>query len=95
MGVYLSTAGADKVGFSASGKDADGNPQYIGGVRGLTERNTMRYYLAIEAYVADPQPAQLEKRLSDWFDATERYPRQLHELDKNDYLAMKRVEVKR
>ncbi len=95
MNVYLSTAGADKVGFSTSGTDADGKPQYIGGVRGLTERNTMRYYLAIDAYVANPAPAQLEKRLSDWFDDTERYPRQLHEAEKPDYLAMKRVEVKR
>jgi hypothetical protein len=95
MSVYLSTAGASKVGFSTSGKEADGSPGYIGGVRGLTERNTMRYYLAIEAYVANPSPAQVEKRLSDWFDATDRYPRQLHEAEKADYLAMKRVEVKR
>ena len=95
MNVYLSTAGADKVGFSTSGKDTDGKPEFIGGVRGLTERNTMRYYLAIDAYVANPAPAQFEKRLSDWFDDTERYPRQLHEAEKADYLAMKRVEVKR
>ena len=95
MNVYLSTVGADKVGFSTSGTDADGKPQYIGGVRGLTERNTMRYYLAIDAYVANPAPAQLEKRLNEWFDDTERYPRQLHEAEKTDYLAMKRVEVKR
>ena len=95
MNAYLSTAGADKAGFSVSGKDGDGKPTYVRGVRGLVERNTMRYYLAIDDYVASPAPAQLEQRLNTWFDATERYPRQLHELEKPDYLAMKRIEAKR
>ncbi|MFL6680529.1 MAG: hypothetical protein ACJ8IK_19485 [Burkholderiaceae bacterium] len=95
MNTYLSTVGADKVGFSTTGQDGDGKPAYVGGVRGLVERNTMRYYLAIDDYVAAPAPAQLEQRLNAWFDATERYPRQLHEMDKADYLAMKKVEAKR
>ena len=95
MNAYLSTAGADKVGFSVTGKDDDGKPAYVGGVRGLVERNTMRYYLAIDDYVAAPAPSQLEQRLATWFDATERYPRQLHEIEKNDYLVMKRDEAKR
>ncbi len=95
MNAYLSTAGADKVGFSVASQDGDGKPTYVGGVRGLVERNTMRYYLAIDDYVAAPAPAQLEQRLSSWFDATERYPRQLHELEKPEYLAMKREEAKR
>ncbi|HEX7689249.1 MAG TPA: hypothetical protein VF453_16160 [Burkholderiaceae bacterium] len=91
MGTYLSTIGADKVGFSTEGKDG----AFVGGVRGLVERNTMRYYLAIEDYVAAPGPERLDQRLNAWFDATERWPRQLHELDKSDYLAMKRAEAKR
>jgi len=95
MNTYLSTVGAEKVGFSADGKDADGKPAYVGGVRGLVERNTMRYYLAIDDYVAAPAPDQLEQRLNTWFDATERYPRQLHEMEKADYIAMKKVEAKR
>jgi hypothetical protein len=95
MNTYLSTVGADKVGFSTAGQDGDGKPAYVGGVRGLVERNTMRYYLAIDDYVAAPAPAKLEQRLNTWFDATERYPRQLHEMDKADYLAMKRIEAKR
>jgi hypothetical protein len=95
MNAYLSTAASDKVGFSVDGKDAEGKPKYVGGVRGLVERNTMRYYLAIEDFVAAPAPAQLEQRLGAWFDATERYPRQLHEVEKNDYLSMKRDEAKR
>ena len=95
MNAYLSTAGSDKVGFSVAGQDGDGKPTYVGGVRGLVERNTMRYYLAIDDYVAAPAPEQLEQRLSSWFDATERYPRQLHEMDKAEYVAMKRDEARR
>ena len=95
---YLSTIGRDKVGFSIVGKDADGKPAYVDSVRGVVERNTMRYYLAIEAYLGAygaPAPEQLEKRLHDWFAATERHTLQLHEIERDEYLAMKRSEVQR
>ena len=95
---YLSTSGRDKVGFSITGKGDDGKPAYIDGVRGVVERNTMRYYLAIEAYLGAVSLApaeQSEKRLRDWFNATERYALQLHEVDRDDYLAMKRRELQR
>lgn len=95
MRTYLATLGRNKVGFTVTGKQADGQPIYIGGVRGLLERNTMRYYLAINAYLeaSSAEPAlQLEQRLQRWFAAVERYPRQLHELDRDAYLEMKRAE---
>jgi hypothetical protein len=98
MQAYLGTAGRDKVGFSITGKGEDGKPIYIDGVRGVVERNTMRYYLAIEAYLgamASPAGERQEKRLRDWFDATERHARQLHEMDRDEYLKMKRNEVQR
>jgi hypothetical protein len=98
MQAYLNTIGSDKVGFTVTGKQAGGAPAYIGGMRGLVERNTMRYYLAIEAYLgalSAPPPARLEKSLHDWFAAIEAYPRQLHELEQGDYLAMKRKEYSR
>jgi hypothetical protein len=93
---YLATAGRDKVGFSIVGRKPDGAPVYIGNERGMIERNTMRYYLAIEAYLAArtlPEAEQPEKRLNDWFTATERYRRQLHVMDRDEYLAMKRKEL--
>jgi hypothetical protein len=34
----------------------------------------------------------MEKRLRDWFAAAERYPRQLHEMEQDEYLDMKRKE---
>jgi hypothetical protein len=95
---YLSTVGSDKVGFTVTGKLPDGSPNYIKGVRGVVERNTMRYYLAIDAYLAElntPANQQLEQRLQSWYRSTEEYPRQLHEVELSEYLAMKRDEYKR
>ena len=93
---YLTTAGRDKVGFTVTGKTEDGKPVYINGVRGMVERNAMRYYLAIEAYFSSMAVApaqQQEKRLHDWFALTEQHPRQLHELERDEYLAIKRREL--
>ena len=90
---YLATIGAKKVGFTKAGGTG-----YIGGMRGAVERNTMRYYLAIDAYLASlavPEAQQRTRRLEAWFSATEQYARQLHELDRADYLAMKRNEYRR
>lgn len=98
MKAYLGTTGRGKVGFSIVGYRPDGAPIYIEGERGVVERNTMRYYLAIEAYLGAHGllPAQqAERRLRDWFDAIERYPRQLHELEHDEYLRMKRAELAR
>lgn len=95
---YLATTGSDKVGFSVAGREADGSPKYVDNVRGVVERNTMRYFLAIEAYLGSldvPASQQAEKRLQDWFAATEQYPRQLHEMERADYVAMKRKELQR
>lgn len=96
--LYFSTAGREKVGFSMVDNGADSEPEYIGGVRGAVERNIMRYYLAVTAYLdslALPAAQQLNVRLETWFARTERYARQLHELEKEDYLEMKRMEFQR
>ena len=96
METYLATLGRSKVGFTVTGRNSEGRPEYVGGMVGLMERNTMRYYLAIEAYLdalAVPPAQREEKRLRDWYAGTERYPRQLHEMEKVDYLEMKRKEI--
>jgi hypothetical protein len=95
MGLYFATVGSGKVGFTEIGRLRDGQPEYIGGSRGLVERNTMRYFLAIEAYLSllgAPPSEQFERRLGQWFDATELHKRQLHEVDRQTYLDIKRRE---
>ncbi len=99
MQTYLATIGASKVGFSLERTADGGQPELVRGMRGVMERNTMRYALAIEAYLASldaPRDARVTKRLNDWFGATERYPRQLQEeIDRPHYLAMKQREFGR
>jgi len=93
MQAYLSTLGASKVGFTQDGQGL------VRGMRGVMERNTMRYYLAVDAYLASldaPPEARTAKRLNDWYSAVERYPRQLGEdVDRAQYLAMKQREFAR
>jgi hypothetical protein len=98
MQTYLATLGSAKVGFTIVDKKPDGKPVYQGGVLGLLERNTMRYYLAIDAYLAAyglPAAEQPEKRIREWYASTERYAQQLHEMDETEYLDMKRKEMRR
>ncbi len=97
MRAYLATAGANKVGFTTV-RDASGREVPTGGLRGVVERNAMRYYLAIDTYLASqavPPAQQADWRINAWFDATEPYPRQLHEMDKATYVALKRGEIAR
>lgn len=93
---YLATSGRDKVGFSIVGHDAEGQPLHVRGWRGIAERNTMRYHLAVEAFLdtfAEPPAQRLEARLRRWFAAVDAHPRQLREMPLDDYLAMKRREA--
>lgn len=98
MGLYLATSGRNKVGFSVVGRAADGGPVYVRGIRGIVERNTMRYYLALESYLGTldaPAGEQVERRLRAFHAGLERYPRQLHELELDEYLDLKRRDASR
>ena len=92
MQAYRGTIGRNKVGFSKGE-----NGELVGGMRGAIERTTMRYYLAISSYLESlsvPREQRVERRLNQWFAATERYPRQLHEMERDEYLALKRNEIR-
>ena len=94
---YLATAGGGKIGFTRVAI-GDGKYDYVRGLRGVVERNTMRYYLAVESYLdslAQPPGGQFSSRIEHWFDATEGYRLQLHEMDRSAYLSMKQSEYAR
>ena len=93
---YFATSGRDKVGFSIVDRGPDGRPVYVDGARGAIERNAMRYYLAVEAYLHSlkaPPQERVETRLREWFAAAERYPQLREELRREEYLRMKRVSL--
>jgi hypothetical protein len=91
---YFATSGRDKVGFSIVDRQPDGRPVYVDGARGLVERNAMRYYLAVEAFLASlgtAPPERLETRLRDWYASIERYPQLKEEVGRDEYLRLKRL----
>jgi len=97
MQAYLQTAGRGKVGFTRELK-AFGDTVYIGGARGVIERNTMRYFLGFDCALAS-HTLQAQQRFSSmaqcWYEQVEKYPVQLHEMQRNEYLNMKAEEYRR
>ena len=92
---YFATLGSGKVGFTVTSTDSSGNPVYIGGPRGAIERNAVRYYFAIQSFMNTlryPEERRFSMRITEWYDLTTRYRKQLFELDKKDYLAFKTKE---
>lgn len=95
MGTYLATLGRDKVGFSVVGTDEHGAAIYIDGVRGVIERNAIRYYYAIKSYLDTAEASadtRFLARLNRWYELTEKHHTQLYEMDKKDYLEYKQKE---
>jgi hypothetical protein len=91
---YLSTLGRDKLGFSKQ-PDSTGKDGYVKGVRGIVERNAMRYFLALTVYLNtldEKGPRTEAVRSRAWFDLTQRYAPQLREVDRTDYLIAKKQE---
>lgn len=92
---YFSTLGRGKVGFTVTGTDQDGKPVYIGGPRGAIERNAVRNYLAVQAFMNAlryPAGSRFRMSISEWYDLASRYPQQLFDLDRQDYLTFKTAE---
>ncbi|MBU4176678.1 MAG: hypothetical protein ACYC0O_06030 [Desulfurivibrionaceae bacterium] len=95
--VYFATLGRSKVGFTQTDTGRNGTPVYIGGPRGAIERNAVRYYFAIQSFmntVRYPEEHRFRMRINEWYDLTNRYRRQLFELEKEEYLAFKTMEQK-
>lgn len=93
--VYLKTFARSKVGFTVVSQNSQGEPQYVGGMQGIIERNAVRSYLALQAYLETasvPAEQRFEMRLRRWYELTNVYPRQLHELQWQTYLSNKRRE---
>ena len=100
-GVYLQTLGRGKVGFSKEQAEASrpADAHWVGGVRGIIERNTMRYFMGLSCalqFAGTEAPTQRFAQMAPcWYDDTERYPQQLHEMGRSEYLEMKRAEYGR
>ena len=58
----------------------------VGGRRVYTSKAIDAYLDTMEA----PQAQRVERRIQQYFSATERYPRQLREMDRATYAALKK-----
>lgn len=95
--IYFATLGRSKVGFTVTGTDRNGRPVHIGGPRGAVERNAVRYYFAIQSFMNTaryPEESRFNMRISQWYDLTSHYRKQLFDLEKKDYIALKTSERK-
>jgi hypothetical protein len=93
MKSYFATVGRSRIGFSSAGADRRGNPLYVGGMKGAIERNAMRSYLAVLAYLDTLDISGdhwLDQRLNRWYDLTEKYREQLYEAERNEYIERKK-----
>ena len=92
-GTYLATIGHDKIGFTRVTEDGKSHP--VKGVRGVIERNVMRYQFAIDAFLNTqslPAVSRHEAELRYWFKKNDSFPQQLHEMSEKDYLEIKHKE---
>lgn len=89
--LYFTTLGRSKVGFTRVGETLFGNPEYVRGQVGAAERNVVRYLYALRVTL-ELGGAPFRERTRAWFDATERHPRQLGELERDSYLSIKERE---
>ncbi len=93
--IYLATVGRNRVGFSREDAGPAVSPRYVKGFRALVERNAMRYYLAFEAFLdtgSVPSTDRFEACINTVYDLMARYPTQLHDMGKAEYLDVKRRE---
>jgi len=92
---YLNTLGRNKVGFSLDSSTTADAPVYVAGVKGVIERNVMRYFLALVSYLQAEkhvEPDSFRRLLIDWYQATEQYHRQLYEYEEETYVQAKQKE---
>jgi len=91
---YLATLGRGKVGFSVESYDEKKQPQYVKGMQGIVERNSMRYFLAIRTVIDtnDQQINNWDNRITHWYKLAYPYQRQLLELEDKKYLNTKKEE---
>lgn len=97
VSVYLATVGRRHVGFSTIDTNAEAQPIFIKGLRGVIERNAMRYVISVVSYLQadNTDPNQwLESSLKRWYHYSEIFRAQLHDASLSRLLTIKTEEFK-
>ena len=92
---YIKMFARDKPGFTRVTISGDGTQQYITGFPAIIERSIVRSYFALKAHLLNQNAAvavRHEARLQSWYDLNLPHKLQLYELDREEYLQIKRRE---
>ena len=93
--MYYATLGRKKVGFTVVGTDKQGKPVFVRGNKGLIERNTVRFYFSVQAFMETlkyDDTIRFNKRIHHWYDLISQCPKQLYELSEKEYIENKKKE---
>jgi len=93
---YLATLGRKKVGFTIKQYDQEQHPVYVRGIQGIVERNSMRYFLAIQAFLDTVQDdrSDWQARMNRWYQLSEPFKTQLIEYDDKKYIEYKQPQFR-
>ncbi len=93
---YLRTFAREKIGFTVV--DDGEKREHVKGMQAVIERNAVRSYLAIQAYLetarSKPDAGHFERGMQRWYELTERHAKQLREIDRDSYFRNKRKEYR-
>jgi hypothetical protein len=93
---YVNVFARDKPGFTEI-QEPGGKKKLITGFPAVIERSSVRAYFALKAYVLNyhlPPDKRFEACLKTWYDLNKPYKKQLYELERDQYLQIKRREYK-
>ena len=91
---YVNVFARDKPGFTEI-QEPGGKKKLITGFPAVIERSSVRAYLALKAYTLNyhlPPDKRFEACLKTWYDLNQPYKKQLYELERDQYLQIKRRE---
>ena len=93
---YVNVFARDKPGFTEI-QEPGGKKKLITGFPAVIERSSLRAYFALKAYTLNyhlPPDKRFEACLKTWYDLNQPYKKQLYELERDQYLQIKRREHK-
>jgi hypothetical protein len=93
---YVNVFARDKPGFTEI-QEPGGKKKLITGFPAVIERSSVRAYFALKAYTLNyhlPPDKRFEACLKTWYDLNQPYKKQLYELERDQYLQIKRREHK-
>jgi len=93
---YVKMFARDKPGFTEI-QEPGGKKKLITGFPAVIERSTVRAYFALKAFMLNiqlPPAKRFDACLKTWYDLNQPYKKQLYELERDQYLQIKRREHK-